>query len=202
MFWILTALAGPDLRLAPAPIDAIQRHQEAHPEAGVLACAPVLTETALCLRVWEGKRRRWVTVDDVKAWNTSIPALQASLRAPALQALASEPHRVQVKGMKHHYWILLDSDGWAAAPLLHPDRLFERMGVPTSTQIRIATPTSSVFLAWEPGSDELDQVMAVAVHEIYEPADDAISDLVYRWDGEHWKSWARARATGDEKNGG
>lgn len=206
MLWTLTALASPDLsrdlRPVAAPIDAIQRHQQARPEAGVLACQPLLREVALCFRAWEDKKRRWVTVDDVRAWNTDIAGLRERVAAPALAALKSEPHQAPVQGMDHQYWILQDSDGWAVSPLLHPQRLFERMGVPASTEVRVAMPTSGVFLAWAPGSEELDQVMAVAVRELYDPADDAISDLVYRWDGKEWRSWARARKTGEKTDGG
>lgn len=202
MLWTLTALASPDLRPFAAPVDAIQLHQAQHPEADVLACQPLLRETALCFRVWHEKRRRWVTVKDVEAWETDIDGLREQVLAPAAKALANEPHQARVEGMKHRYWILQDSDGWAVAPLLHPNTLFERMGVAPTTEVRVAMPTSTVFLAWPPGSPELDQVMAVAVRELYEPADDAISDLVYRWDGKGWAAWARARETGEGSDGG
>ena len=83
-----------------------------------------------------------------------------------------------------------------------PMELPSPMSETPRTAADVAMPTSGVFLAWPPGSEELDQVMAVAVRELYDPADDAISDLVYRWDGDQWRSWARARKTGEKTDGG
>ena len=45
----------------------------------------------------------------------------------------------------------------------------------------MAIPRSGVALAWPSGSSELDKVMAVAVREMYDAAEDSVTPMVHVW---------------------
>jgi len=182
------------LRPAAAPFDAPARYQAEFPGKSPLACAPLLPKQALlCFRVWEGGRRRWVTERDLARWRTDLDGLVAGVKSGAEEVLKTEPGRVSVVDFDGHYFELRDGDGWAAAPLLRPDLLASKLG---QGSFRVAIPRAGVFLAWPTGSADLDKIMAVAVRELYESGQDAVTPMVFRAEGEGFVAFGQAKATG------
>lgn len=198
--------AAPPAGLRPiaAPADAEALYSAAQPDAAPLVCDLLLPHLKLCFKVWEGKRRRWVTEADAIAWKTTPTGLREALAPKVAEILALNPQPMLIAGMVEQYWILSDSDGWAVAPLLDHGALAKRMGASETTPIRVAVPRAGVFLAWLPGSAEVDQVMAVAVREYYEAAEDAVTPMVYAWSGGRWRPFGTARPSvlKESKDGG
>jgi hypothetical protein len=158
-----------------------------------LACIDGPTRAHLvCLRVWEGPRRRWVLASDVASWGRSGADLLrgASAGAPAAVARAE---LVPIDGTPDRYLRLLDPDGWAAAGLLRPDLLVARLG---GGPVRVAIPAEGVLLAWparQPAAaSELDRVMAVGVREWFDRGTAPVSPLVLTWDGATWSTFGEA----------
>lgn len=177
------------LRPALAPPDVHTLWASAHPDDPPLACEAVLADRAmLCFRVWEGKRRRFVTQADLVAWGVGVDALVEAVRersSERLGALAS----AEVIDMPESYWIARDDDGWSIASLLHPERLTARVG---GADVRVAVPRSGVLLAWRSGSDELDKVMAVATRELWDAGDDAVTPMIFTWTPKGFAPWGQA----------
>ncbi|MEZ4323174.1 MAG: hypothetical protein R3F61_37265 [Myxococcota bacterium] len=176
------------VRPAAAPADAPAQYEKAFPRKPGLACAPLLPEHALlCFRVWEGQKRRWVTVADLTAWQTDLDALVSHVTKGAQKVLENEPTAQKVVDMDAVYHDLRDGDGWAVAPLVAGSR--EKL-------VRVAIPSTGVFLTWEAGSPELDRVMAVGVREIYEASEDAVTPMVHVWRDGRFVPFVQAKPTG------
>jgi hypothetical protein len=182
---LLTAIAStgwaaiPDgVRPMAAPTDVVESYAKAFPASAPLACAPLLPEHAhLCFRVWEGKTRRWVTEADLASWQTDREALVQHVAKRSGAVLASELEQQAIPDMDAGYLQLRDGDGWAVAPFFDGPAIEQRLGA----MPRVAIPRAGVVLAWPTGSAELDKVMAVAVREMYEAADDAVTPMVHVW---------------------
>ncbi|MCB9678396.1 MAG: hypothetical protein H6737_25055 [Alphaproteobacteria bacterium] len=198
MIWAVVGLAlaaiPEGLRPAPAPADAPEAFAKAFPKRPGLACATLLPEHALlCFRVWEEGKRRWVTEADLTTWGTTIEGLRVHVAAKAVEVLKTEPTPQAIVDMPAGYHELRDGDGWAVAPLLQAEALAQKLH---GEGTRVALPRSTVFLAWKPGDAELDRVMAVAVREMYDQADDAVTPMVHVLEGGRFVPFAQAKPTG------
>jgi hypothetical protein len=194
--WWLGASQEAALRpvVAPADVDErFARHQLAEgrlPEH--LACTPLWPSYAeLCFRVWEDGQRRWVTVGDAAKWSLPPDALARAVARRAPEHLR-DAEMVQVEGMEARYLRLVDGDGWAAAGLLRPGGLSERLG---GLPIRVAVPADSVLLAWRAGDADLDRVMAIGVRELYDATPGPVTPKVFTWDGDRWTPFGEAAPT-------
>ncbi len=166
------------VRPAAAPDDVVESYAAAFPKRPGLACAPLLADHAkLCFRVWEGKERRWVTEADLTAWEADLDGLVKHVRGKSTDVMGNELEKKRIADMEAGYVQLRDGDGWAVAPFLHGDQVEAELGA----SARVAIPRSGVVLAWKTGSSDLDKVMAVAVREMYEAADDAVTPMVHVW---------------------
>jgi len=186
------AAIPPTVTPVAAPVDVAAEYQAWLRESGrppaELACDVLWpAEALLCFKTVEGTRRRWVTTADLARWDVDLPGLRAEITRRASEEVVLE--RVQVTGMDAWYWVSTRQDGWAAAGVLHPDRLVSEVG---GEAVLVALPVDGVLLAWKPGDAELDRVVAVAVHELYTEQQGPISSVVFRWDGTRWAPFAEA----------
>lgn len=197
--WLLsfsTALAGvPDtVRPALAPVDAPQQYAALRASrdlpADPLVCETVWTEALLCFRVWEGKRRRWVTEGDLARWQATSEELRAAVTERSLARLESL-ETVAIEGMNATYRRLADGDGWAAAAVLHPAEVAGRLGAET---VLFAAPTDQVVLAWAGGDPDTDKVIAVGVRELYDGEQGlSVTPVVQAWSDGSWRAFGEAK---------
>jgi hypothetical protein len=157
-----------------------------------LICEPFWPEVAsLCFRVWDKGKRRWVVGGDLQAWGVDEPALKAAATAGA-EAKIRAAELVPIGGTKASYLRLVDGDGWAAAALLRPDIVAERLG---GGPIRVAVPADSVVVAWKVQGDDIDRIMAVGVRELYDQTKGPVSPKIETWDGAKWEPFGEAHPT-------
>ncbi len=190
------ALAGvPDgIRPVVAPIDVPEQYkaflEKSGKESDPLACEPLWAERAvLCFRVWEKKKRRWVTEADLAAWSVTTTDLHTAVATAAAGILDEKVEKVQVEGTTDSYLRLSDGDGWAAALVLAPKWVEKKLGVP----FLAAVPSEGVSVAWSHGKPELDHIMAVGVTELYEEQEGGVSAHVHSWDGQKWRPFGVAK---------
>ncbi len=160
--------------------------------AAELRCRPFAEQVALCFsRVVDGGRRYWTAAEGV-----SVVALEDAARTAAAASIARlEP--VAVEGFTARYFLGALGDGRDHAALLDPVALAARVGEGAV----VAAPARGVLVAWVPGDAELDKVVAVGVRRMYETLPDAVSPLIYRWDGAVWRTWGEARAADQAPSG-
>lgn len=183
-----------ELRPALAPPDVAERWAAAFPDAPAPpACTPVLEARAmLCFRVWEQQRRRFVTTADLARWGVEVDDLRAAVRERGRKHLSGLTAQ-EVVDMPYAYLLATDGDGWTAASILNPEIVSQRVG---GADVRFAVPRTGVVLAWRGGVGELDRVMAVAVRELYDDADDAVSPAVFVWTSNGFVTWGQANPRG------
>ncbi len=165
-----------------------------HRPETTLACTEGWAGLAsLCFRIWEPapgdpvrRSRRWVTAADLTAWATDAVLLRAALGVAGREHVAQATTH-QIEGISGEYLKIVDGDGWSASALLAPDALAARLGGPP---IAVALPSDTVMLAWKPGNDQVDLIMAVGVHEVFAAAEAPVTEVVHRWDGTTWTAWA------------
>lgn len=196
--WLVAGVAAaavPDgLRPVVAAVDAPERYNVFRMTEGqdpaALACETLWPEaTLLCLRVWEGGKRRWVVDGDLGRWGIAFQAARDRLAAGAADKI-SAAELVPIDGMPASYLRLVDGDGWAAAGVLRPDLVAARLG---GGPIRVAVPSENVLLAWRADAGpEVDRVMAIGVRELYEKQPPAVSPKVVSWDGARWIPYGEA----------
>lgn len=193
--WMATGAAAgaPEgLRPVAASPDTPQRYaawraaEGKAPEA--LACEVLWPEALVCLRVWEDGKRRWASSADLARWGVDLPAARQALAEAAARHVRSAPF-VPIDGMEARYLRIADGDGWAAAGLLRPDLLAERLG---GLPLRVAIPADSVLVAWRDQGPEVDKVMAVGVRELFERQPGPVTPKVYQWDGTRWTPFGQA----------
>ena len=195
MFWlVVAALAAPrvDPGLAPAGVEEGYRafaSAEGRTGAGAeLVCRPFAEAVSLCFTRMDGATRAWFT----RADGRSAAQLESDARGSPREALAKlEP--VAVEGFAKPYWMRAEGDGRDHAAFLHPDALTTKLGA----GFVAAAPARGVLVAWVPGDVVFDKIVAVGVRRMYDTLPDPVSPLVYRWDGEAWKTWGEARAAID-----
>lgn len=178
---------------APSEIAALHR-AAGRPEPRCTTAVPKHVE--VCFRQRVDGRRRWLTATDPDP----LPAVRREASA-RLDALLETAH---VAGMPpsaaSRYRILRDAEGWAATAVLAPEALVGSLG---GGRVRVAVPTTGIAFAWadpavskltEAQGAALDHILAVAVRETYDPADDAVSPTVFVWNGKALEPFVTARA--------
>ncbi len=155
----------------------------------------VCTELSEGLNLCTACGSRPVRVTEPAEWGLDMAAVSAAVSERAAAALTDErPVRQVIADMPGAaYWVSQVGDGYDAAGLLHPDRLFEIAG----TTPVIGVPAVGTFLMWIPGDAETDKVMAVGVRRIFESAEYPVSDKVYRWHNGAWRVWGEVVGPGE-----
>jgi hypothetical protein len=174
------------------PADAAPIVLPAAPDAAAadLACEPLWPgEARVCVRFESGGARRVATRADLERWQVEPEALRAAM-AEASAAHLQRAVLVPIPGMEPASWLrLTDPDGWAAAGVLRPDLLAERLG---GLPVRVAVPAAGVLVAWRTADPDVDRVMAIGVREIHDQQGGPVSDHVWQWDGRAWTPFGRA----------
>jgi len=182
-----------DLRPVLARWDAPEEFaklQKGSGETNSLACEAIWPGNArLCFRVWEGKRRRWVTTEDLKSWKSTVAELKELVRARAEQ-FVSEMNPKRPIDMPGKYFELADGDGWAASILLRPDLVCDQLG---GSRLLVAAPNESMVFAWSPGDAELDSAIGIAIKSVFEDGNRAVSPVVYMWKDGGWVAYGEAK---------
>ncbi|MBT3220518.1 MAG: hypothetical protein HN348_15635 [Proteobacteria bacterium] len=198
MLWlgIIALVLGrtPDgVRPVIAPADAAEQYAEWARSKGSsdeLVCEAIWPgEALLCFRVWEDKRRRWVTKKDLEKWDTNIAALRA-LVADQGKAHLEELEQRPIEGTDGHYWVLVDGDGWTAAGVLNPTLLAQKIG---SQKVMVGMPAEGILMAWQPENADRDHIMAVGVRELFDSQKEGVTAVVYSWTGTRWLPYAEAK---------
>ncbi|TNE92888.1 MAG: hypothetical protein EP330_00475 [Deltaproteobacteria bacterium] len=159
--------------------------REGHPDQ--LVCAPVVEEVLACFTVVAGGKKHWVGARDLEAWGVDRDVFVSTMRTRAGEALAVERTRLD-EGVG--YWVGA-GDRWEMAGLLRPDQLVVR--TVGAGKVFVGAPLEGTLLAWAPGDDELDHIMAVGVAEMTRKQVGAVSPVVLAWDG-HWAVYGQAVA--------
>ena len=181
------------LRPVLAPADAPSQFaawQKSKGGADSLACEPIWGNDALlCFRIWEGKKRRWVTESDLTTWGATTSQVRGHITLKAREHLntlvAKKP-----KDLPGEYYELVHGDGWSASALLLPDLVSERLGI---RHFLAAAPTESILFTWAPGNAELDAAIGIAVKDTFEKGQGAVTPVVYYWTGEVWSAFGEAK---------
>lgn len=152
--------------------------------AAELVCRPFATRAALCFSRPKGKGRTWWTQADGK----DADALLAAGKGTAPEAL-DRLEAVPVEGFTQVYWMAARGDGRDHTPVLFPEELRAKVG----GDVVVGVPARGVLVAWRPGQDlGFDKAVAVGVRRMYDTLPDAVSPLLYRWDGKAWTVWGQA----------
>ena len=158
-------------------------------DAAAIVCDDLAERLSLCFTFLEGETRRYVTKADLKAWSLDREVLRAKALAGAAGKVGSgRPAATSVEG-GGSYWLSAESDGWDVAALLQPEVLAKVTGAPRPV---VAVPQRNTLLAWNPGVEELDTILAVGVRRMHDAAEKPVSPLLYRWDGTRWQVWGEA----------
>jgi len=177
-----------------APLDAPEQYKKWRLSQGQssaeLACKVHWPDQALlCFRVTEGERRRWVTTADLKRWAVSlqevIATVSASMPTDCPGSMSS------VEGMKAMYWRAQPGENWACS-LLAPQQLSALLG---TKAVLFAVPAQGVLLAWAPGDDEMNTIMAVGVTEMFDALDSPVTPWIMRFTGTRWMTVGEAVST-------
>lgn len=197
MFTFLIALALAEVPETVRPIaattDAEVQYREWSAREGRrddLVCAPIVETVVACFTVTGGGKKRWVGANDLLRWDVSRDEFLETMRGRAGEALAVSPQSPE-PGLS--YWVG-SGERWEMAGLLRPDALVR--GTVESGAIRVAVPLETTLIAWRPGSEERDQILAVGAAEMSRTQEGSVSPLVLAWDG-RWTVFGQAVA-GDE----
>lgn len=193
--WATLAMGAVPEKVFPAlaPADAPAQWHEWTKQKGLpaseMACDPLWKDEALiCFKVEEKGKRRFVLMSDLTKWGVDLPALRTTVAARAKAALANQPAKTAVPGTDKSYWVSAEGDGWAAAGVLLPEVLADKLGGP----FYVAVPTDKVLLAWRPGDSELDTIVAVGAKEMYDAAEWPVTAVVHQWTGTGWVAFVEA----------
>ncbi len=181
-----------DLRPRLAPIDAPQQFAEYARSQGrseVLACEPFWASAALLC--WQRATGEWVTASELREWDTTHAALVEQATVTAREHFSAGWTEVPVDGMTGSYFMAPDPDGWAHGAVLVPEVIATVTGTPT---FYVTVPVQGVVLAWSPGDAELDHVIAVGAHKMFDSEHGPVSPVVFRYAG-RWRQFAEAKPT-------
>jgi hypothetical protein len=184
------AFAAPrvDPGLEPEGVEAAYRayaEAQGRPEAArELVCRRFAERARLCFTRVEGAARPYFTRTDGQA----VEALEAAARGSGAEAV-KRLESVVVEGFDTPYWMAAVGDGRDHAALLHPDALRKRLG----GDFVVAVPARGVLVAWVPGDLVFDKIVAVGIRRMYDTLPNAVSPLLYKWNGEAWITWGEAR---------
>jgi hypothetical protein len=158
-----------------------------------LRCRPFAEGASLCFsRIVDGGRRYWTAAE-----GRTVAELEEVARAAASASAARLEH-IAVDGFTARYFLGAVGDGRDHAALLAPDAMAARIGAPGFV---VGIPARNVLVAWVPGDPSFDKAVAVGVRRMYETLPDAVSPLIYRWDGAVWRTYAEARAADQAPSG-
>lgn len=196
------ALAQPPGTIRPVitSVDAPEKFIQWQTDSGIetpsdLACEPLLEgEALLCLRLWRGAKRHWVSKQDLAEWGTTYSDVRQSLEGEIQSPADFGLERKKVADMASYYWLLSHGDGNVAQAMMAPSQLSRVLG---EKPFLASVPAEGVLFLWEQGSPVLDHVMAVAVREVFDDAERPVSPVILAWDGTQWFKYGRARK--DEK---
>jgi len=135
-----------------------------------------------------------ISATQQQAWGLSDDDLRQRAAATATAAIdASRPLRQEVHDMPGRtFWVSNSKDGLDMAAFLHPDALAAAIS-PDGTAPVIGVPGAGFLIAWLPGDDELDTVMAVGIKSMHSQAASPVSDKLYRYVDGEWTVWGEAR---------
>lgn len=182
--------APADLRPVMAPMDAPEQYAEYARSEGrsdVLACEPVWPRAALMC--WRRGSGAWVTRAELRTWETTHSELLTWATAQASERLKAGWTAQRTEGIEGLYFTAPDPDGWAHAAVLVPSILSEVTG---SEAVYVAAPVDGVLLVWAPGHAQLDHVIAVGVHKLYDQQAGPVTPIIHRYDGQ-WSAFAEAK---------
>lgn len=149
-----------------------------------LHCRPLVDEVLLlCFKIELEGKRRYVTEADLQSWGSSAAELEQAARA-SLSDNPLKPQQVPGTGS----YLLAQGDR-APAVLLHPEWLAEVGPEPV-----VALPARGVVVAWQPGDEELDKVVAVGARKMFEELPHPVSSVIVQHSPEEgWRRWGEAR---------
>jgi hypothetical protein len=150
--------------------------------AAELACLPFLSTAQLCFTHVVGDRRVYYTAADTQAPMTLLKEA-AGDEASAISLLAP----AYVDGFSPRYFSV-SGEPRAHAALLFPEALEQRLG----GKCVVGIPARGVLLAWVPGDLDFDKVMAVGVKKLYDSLPNAVTSVLYTFDGTSWVVWGEA----------
>lgn len=185
-------VSGPAWALPRGVRPAVVRSGSLTHEDGALrpVCRPLIAgELDACLRLRTGPEERWVLPGDLRQWGVEAEVAWAGVERLAGRRLRGAMRQVAVEGMDASYWLADRGDGWAGAVLLRPDLAVRWLG----PELRVAAPSFDVVLAWTPSAPELDLIMAVGVHDMYEQQAGPVHDGVFRTGPGGWALFGAAR---------
>jgi hypothetical protein len=181
------------LRPVLAPWNAPEQFAEWQASIGgtaSLACESVWPGDArLCFRVWEGKKRRWVTEEDLVVWGVGMDSLKTVLRSQAAERLTAMSVKSPID-MPGSYLELVDGDGWAASVVMLPDLVCDQLG---NKRLLVAAPNESVVFAWTPGDVALDSAIGISVKSVFKQGNRPVTPVVYSWSGRGWVAYGEAK---------
>lgn len=192
--WTWSAVAAPEvLQAQPVAMHAAatERYRAWRASQGMepadLVCDPLWPSVVdVCFRSAGAVSPGWFHASEVAG--SARSALIADVRRASV-AVVARARWQEVAGMSHRYLTLATDDGWAAAGLLRPDLLVERLG---GGPIRVAMPARGLLVAYTPAGPALDRVMAVGIRELYDAQAVGLSPKVFQWDGHSWRSFGEA----------
>ena len=151
------------------------------------ACESLAEGLAVCYLCED----RPISTTQLQQRGYDLARLSAEARAQTAAAVdAGRPLQQEIHDMPgRHYWVSAVGDGLDAAALLHPERLAQVVGAPPV----VAVPGVGALLAWAPGDEEVDTVIAVGVRRMSEAARRPVSARLYHHKDGEWKVWGEAR---------
>ena len=183
------------LSVPPAPAGGpfcpkLQLRATSAPRDGY-ACSPVADGLAVCYLCDD----RPIATAQLSRAGYDLARLEAEARTQAAAALGpARPVRIDIEDMPgSHYWVSADGDGLDVAALLLPARLQTLLG-PAPV---VAVPGEGTLLAWIPGDNDTDTVIAVGVRRMHDQARRPVSPRVYQYRDGAWQVWGEVAAPPD-----
>lgn len=153
-----------------------------------MACTEAAEGLALCFTCGDAP----ISTAHQEAWGWSTAKLTEAARSASAAAVSTaRPMRQEVHDMPGRaFWVTNLGDGYDMAAFLHPEQLAAALGTPAPI---VAVPGEGFLMAWAPGDEELDTVMAVGIKQMHSRAARPVSDKLYRYQEGEWVVWGEAR---------
>jgi hypothetical protein len=161
--------------------DWARKHRLRGP-AAELACLPFVETAQFCFTHVVGDRRVYFTAADAKP---PVELLKAGAGDEASAIALLTP--AYVDGFAPRYFAAT-GEPRAHAALLFPEALEQRLG----GKCVVGVPARGVLLAWIPGDLDFDKIMAVGVKRLYDSLPNAVTSVLYTFDGKNWVVWGEA----------
>lgn len=150
--------------------------------AAQLVCMPFADPLQLCFTKLTGEIRSYYTAADGKT-AAELLALGVGDEEAAITPLEAS----YVDGFAQRYF-LVTGQARAHTALLFPDALERKVG----GKCVVGAPAEGVLVAWVPGDLDFDKVMAVGVKRMFDTLPNAVSPVLYTYDGRSWVQWGEA----------